>query len=122
MSALTERAYMVPMGVITRLPDHRSRMALVAYAREVERTEAERLRVKAERDAARARTRREKWDEDPYVATVLTEARREVAALAAAGHMPGYWSAPCVECDRTKPTAVHQCRSCGRYNTRRGQP
>ena len=119
---LAARTYPVPVSVLRSLPDQRSRERLLALARAQEDAARVRWEDANRRAAERARDLRENWRDDPWVRDVLLAAALQRAQDEAAGHQPGYWSAPCVECDRTKPTAVHQCRSCGRYNTRRGQP
>ena len=115
MSALTERAYPVPVDVMLSLPDQRSRERLLALARAQEDAARARWADTNRRAAERARDLRENWHADPWVQDVLLAARLMRARSEAAGHRPGYWSAPCGGCDRMRPGDQRQCRECGRY-------
>ena len=115
MIALTRREYAVPVSVMLQLPDHRSRDRILAYARAVEATDRARAQDRKQRAEDRARQRRKDWHADPWVQDVLLAARLMRARSEAAGHRPGYWSAPCGGCDRMRPGDQRQCRECGRY-------
>ena len=84
----------VPVDAITALTDAGLRTRL--------------LRAAANRPVAR-------WDEAPWVAHILAEAREASRVNRLAGHKPGYWAAPCAECDRTPPTVMRACGTCHRY-------
>ena len=115
MTALTEREYRVPVRVMLSIPDAPSRQRLLALAREAEATDRARAEDRKQRAEARDRQRRKDWHADPWVQDVLLAARLMRARSEAAGHRPGYWSAPCGGCDRMRPGDQRQCRECGRY-------
>ena len=84
----------VPVDAIMALPDPGVRTRL--------------LRAAAHRPVAR-------WDEAPWVAHILREAREASRLNKLAGIKVGYWAEFCAECDHTPPTVMRACGTCHRY-------